>query len=118
MDEIYNDIQKAIDFAFMENKYVMNSYSYLRVKNVKRVDAQEVLRSSLINEIYMYMKELSLYLEGGQTPDVVYAREAYGYLSKPEARKIVNYLDNIVEGFRKYIKEKKGGRKKAKSATK
>lgn len=118
MDEIYNDLQQAIDFAFLENKYVMNSYSYLRVKNVKRVDAQEVLRSPLIKELYGYINELNLYLQGGQDPEVVYAREAYGYLSKPEARKVAGYLDNIIEGFKKYIKERKGGRKKSKTATK
>lgn len=118
MDEIYWDIQQAIDFAFIEQKYVLNSYSYFKIKDVKRTDAQIVLRSDLIKELYSYIKELNLYLEGGQTPDVVYAREAYGYLTKPDARKISNYLDNIIEGIKKYICEKKGGNRKKKRTSK
>ncbi len=118
MDEVYYDIQQAIDFAFLEQKYVMNSYSYLKVKNIKRTDAQSVLRSPLIKELYSYIKELNLYLDGGQSPDVIYARDAYGYLSKPDARKISNYLDNIIEGIKKYISERKGGNRKKRSPSK
>ncbi len=106
------DLQKAIDFAFSEKKYVMNSYTYLKVKNMKRVDAQQILRSPLIREIQSIISDLEIYLLGGQTSEAVYLREAYGYLPKPEARKISGYLDNIIEGIKKYISERKGGRKK------
>jgi hypothetical protein len=116
MDELYFDIQQAIDFAFLDNRYVMNSYSYLKVKDVKRADAQKLLRSSLIVELYDYVNELNTYLKGGQDPDVVYAREAYGYLSKPDARKISTYLDNIIEGIKKYISERKGGKRKPRAS--
>jgi hypothetical protein len=116
MEEVMNDVQQAIDFAFRDKKYVLNSYSYLKVKDLKRADAQLVLRSSLINEIYSMINDLNLYIKGGQTSDVVYVRDAYGYLSKPEARKIAVYLDNIIEGIKKYIIERKGVRgKKIKS---
>jgi hypothetical protein len=118
MDEIYNDIQEAIDYAFLQQKYLMNSYSYLKIKNIKRTDAQIILRSSLIKELHSYVKELNLYLQGGQEPDVIYAREAYGYLSKPDARKISNYLDNIIEGIKKYISERKGGNRKKRTPAK
>lgn len=117
MDEIYNDLQQAIDFAFVESKFVMNMYSYLKIKDLRRADAQILLRSSLIQELYSYIKELELYLKGGQDDDVVYAREAYGYLSKPEARKISTYFDKIIEGIKEYIQERKGGKRK-KRATK
>lgn len=112
MEEIFNDLQQAIDYAFIQNKFVLNSYSYLKVKDVKRLDAQALLRSPLIKELYSYVRELELYLQGGQSPDVVYAREAYGYLSKPDARKIATYLENIIEGIKRYINERKGGYRK------
>lgn len=117
MDEVYFDIQQAIDFAFFEQKYVMNTYSYLKVKDLKRADAQTLLRSSLIKELQSYVSDLDTYLKGGQTPEVVYVREAYGYLSKPDARKISTYLDNMIEGIKKYIQERKGG-KRTKRSTK
>lgn len=115
MDEIFNDIQQAIDYAFIQKKFLLNSYSYLKVKEVKRVDAQTILRSPLIKELYSCIQDLELYLQGGQTPDAIYVREAYGYLTKPDARKICNYLDNVIEGIKKYIIEKKGGRRKKKA---
>lgn len=116
MDEIYYDLQKAIDFAFLENKFVMSMYSYLKVKDVRRADAQILLRSTLIQELYSYIRDLDLYLKGGQDDDVVYAREAYGYLSKPEARKISAYFDKIIEGIKEYIQERKGGKRKGRAA--
>lgn len=114
MEEVFFDIQRAIDFAFLEQKFVMNSYSYLKVKDVKRADAQTILRSSLIKELQFIISDLNTYLLGGQSPEVVYVRDAYGYLSKPDARKISTYLDNIIEGIKKYISERKGGRKSSK----
>lgn len=118
MNEVYHDIQQAIDYAFKEKKYLLDSYKYLKANDIKRLHAQEVLRSPLIKELQSYVRELNLYLQGGNSPDVQYAREAYGFLTKPDARKISNYLDNIIEGFKKYINERKGTRKKPKRTTK
>jgi hypothetical protein len=118
MEQIYHDLQQAIDFAFVQKKYVMKSFDYLRANDVRRADAQELLRSSLIQELYSYVTELNLYLKGGNEPDVLYAREAYGYLSKPDARKIATYLDNIIDGIRQYIQARKGGTKKPKPRVK
>ncbi len=118
MDEIYYDLQQAIDFAFVQNKYVLNSFSYLKVKDVRRVDAQELLRSSLVQELYSYITDLNLYLKSGQHPDVLYAEEAYGFLSRADAKRISTYFDNIIEGIKKYIQERKGATKKPKPRTK
>jgi hypothetical protein len=118
MDEIYYDLQQAIDFAFVQNKYVLNSFSYLKVKDVRRVDAQELLRSSLVQELYSYINDLNLYLKNSQDPDVLYAEEAYGFLTKADAKRISTYFDNIIEGIKKYIQERKGATKKPKPRTK
>ena len=114
MEEIYYDIQQAIDYAFKEKKYLLNSYKYLKGKDVKRLHAQTILRSPLIQELYDYITELNLYVDGGSSARTQYAREAYGFLSKPEARKLSTYFDNIIDGFRLYINERKGTRKKPK----
>jgi hypothetical protein len=104
--ETLYDIERAIDYAFLENKFTINTFAYLKVKNLRRVDAQAILRSSTVKHIQETIKDLDLYLQGGQEDNTVYVRQAYGYLSKPEARKIRNYLDEVIEGVKKFIKDK------------
>lgn len=111
--ETLYDIEKAVDYAFLENKFTINSFAYLKIKNIRRVDAQAILRSPTVKHIQDTIKDLDVYLKGGQEDQAVYIRQAYGYLSKPEARKIRNYLDGVIEGVKEFIKEKnaKGKRK-------
>lgn len=104
--ETLYDIEKAVDYAFLENKFTINTFAYLKVKNLRRIDAQAILRSSTVKHIQETIKDLDLYLQGGQEDNTVYVRQAYGYLSKPEARKIRNYLDGVIEGVKKFIKDK------------
>ena len=39
-------------------------------------------------------------------------REAYGYLGKPEARKIRKYLNGILEDAQRYSYDRRPGRRK------
>jgi hypothetical protein len=96
MEEVHIDVERAIDYAFSENKFILDFYAYLRQKDCKRIDAQEFLISPTVNNIKTIIDELSHYLEGGQDPFHSYLREAYGYLSKPIARKIKIYLEAII----------------------
>jgi hypothetical protein len=52
------------------------------------------------------------YLEGGSDEMHKQLREAYGYVSKPNARKIKDYLYNILNDAQKYSYDKRPGRKK------
>lgn len=119
MEETLYDIEKAIDFAFKEKKFIMNFYSYLKVKNARRVDAQEFKKSPAAENIRSLAQELDLYLQGGQSEDAKQLREAYGHLSKPEARKIMNYILGFIDDCDKYVKDKnaKRPRKKPKYST-
>jgi hypothetical protein len=117
MTEIYNDVEKAIDFAFSENKFVLDFYSYLKVTETRRIDAQEFLKSSTAKNLDTVIKELEEYLEGGQDPFHSYLREAYGHLSKPFARKIKTYLETIISDAQRYIYDRRPG-KRAKTKTK
>jgi hypothetical protein len=58
------------------------------------------------------VEDLDTYLEGGQDEIHKQLREAYGYLSKPFARKIRNYLDSILTDTEKYLYDKRPGRRK------
>ena len=109
--ETLYDIERAINYAFLENKFTINTFAYLKVKNLRRVDAQAILRSSTVKHIQETIKDLDLYLQGGQEDNTVYVRQAYGYLSKPDARKIRNYLDEVIEGVKKFIKDKNAKKK-------
>jgi hypothetical protein len=106
MEDYLTDLEKAIDFAFMEGKFVMNFYSYLKIKNARRTDAQEFLASTTKSNIEEVVQELDIYLEGGNTELNKLIREAYGYLPKPQARKIRNYLVGFVEDANQYIRDK------------
>ena len=67
------------------------------------------LRLKNVQEI---VNDLDIYLLGAKEDDGKFMREAYGFLSKPEARKIRNYLIAIIEDSEKYIYDKRRGRRK------
>jgi|LakMenEpi03Aug12_release.lakeMendotaPanAssembly.Ray.scaffolds.fasta_scaffold174584_4 hypothetical protein len=117
MEEVHTDIEKAIDFAFVESKFILNFYTYLHQKEFRRTDAQEFLKSHTALNLRAIIQELSEYLEGGQDPRHSYLREAYGHLSKPFARKIKTYLESFITDTEKYIYDKRLGRR-AKPKTK
>ena len=110
--EVYNDVEKAIDYAF-NGQFVLKFYDYLKVRGTKKVEVDEFIGSSTASEISNLVMDLDEYLEGGSDEVHKQLREGYGYISKPEARKIRNYLHSILEDAWKYNHDKrKGGRKK------
>ena len=68
-----------------------------------------------MNEIKNIVNELNEYLEGGQDEQHKQLREAYGHLGKPQARKIMNYLQGFLEDARRYSNDRKSGRRKKRS---
>lgn len=112
MEEYCNDVEKAIDYAFVEHRFVMNFYEYLRGKEAKRDSVKKFLESSTAVNLKFLVEELDEYLVGGQDNDHKQLREAYGHLPKPFARKIRNYLFSILTDSEKYIYDKRPGRRK------
>lgn len=110
MEEIFYDVEKAIDFAFKERKFIMDFYSYLKINNARKIDAQNFKSSITADNIKTMASELDLYLQGGQTEIAKQMREAYGHLSKPEARKIMNYILGFISDCDRYIKDKNAKR--------
>lgn len=115
MEETFYDVEKAIDFAFKERKFVMNFYSYLKVKNARKIDAQNFKDSTTARNIKTTAEELDLYIQGGQSDTAKQLREAYGHLSKPEARKIMNYILGFISDCDQYIKDKNAKKRKRRS---
>ena len=111
LHEIYSDVEKAIDYAF-NGQFVMKFYDYLKVRGTKKVEVEEFIESSTANEISSLVIDLDDYLEGGADEIHKQLREGYGYLPKPEARKIRNYLYSILEDAWKYSHDRRPGRRK------
>ena len=109
--EIYNDVEKAIDYAF-NGHFVLKFYDYLKVRGTKKYEVENFIQSSTANEINNLVIDLDDYLEGGSDEIHKQLREGYGHIPKPEARKIRNYLYGILEDARKYNHDKRPGRRK------
>jgi hypothetical protein len=109
--EFCYDVEKAIDLAF-QGSFVLKFYDYLKIKGAKKRDVDEFISSSTAISIKDTVNELSEYLEGGMDNNHKQLREAYGHISKPQARKIRNYLDSIMQDARRYSDDKKPGRKR------
>jgi hypothetical protein len=109
--ELYDIVEHTIDYAF-NGKYMLNMYEYLVLTKVTKNSVNEFLQSSTRTEIDQLIIDLNDYLEGGSDEEHKQLREGYGHLGKPEARKIRNYLNRILEDALKYEQEKRPGRKR------
>jgi hypothetical protein len=109
--EVYNDVEKAIDYAF-NGQFVLKFYDYLKVRGTKKVEVDEFIESATASEISSLVNDLDEYLEGGSDEVHKQLREGYGHIPKPQARKIRNYLHGIIEDAWKYSHDKRPGRRK------
>ena len=109
--EIYDIVEKTVEYAF-EGKYMLNMYEYLKSNKATKRDVREFVDSSTARSIQLTIMDLEDYLEGGSDEMHKQLREAYGHLGKPEARKIKNYLNTILEDAWKYEQERKSGRRR------
>jgi hypothetical protein len=109
--EVYNDVEKAIDYAF-QGKFVLKFYDYLKIKGARKIDVEEFIESSTASNINNVVMDLDDYLEGGSDEMHKQLREAYGHIPKPQARKIRNYLCGIMEDAWKYNHDKRKGKRK------
>ncbi len=109
LNEIYDLINTAIDTAFMKEKYQLNFYEYLESEKVKKDYIQSFISSSLGVAIIHQIEELDLYLDGGS--QAAFVRESYGWMGKPRARRMKEYLEKIMSDAKKYEQSKRPGRK-------
>jgi len=115
MEDINSVIEQAIDYAFESHKFVLNFYEYLRVVGATRDQVRSFIASATASNLGSIINDLDEYLVGGPDDMHKQLREAYGHISKPEARKIRNYLCGILEDASRYEKDKRRGRKKTRN---
>jgi len=104
--DFYNLIEGAVDDAFLKQNLNLKLYDYLKQNNFTKDDLGEILHSSSANSISSISSELSDYIEGGSDNEHKQLREAYGYLSKPLARKVKIYLDGMLDDVMRYKNDK------------
>jgi hypothetical protein len=105
--ELYEIIERSIDLAMMENKFVFKMYPYLQSNQWTRRQTNVFIESTTAANLSFTVLELEDYIKGGDKQ----LREAYGHLPKPKARKIKDYLYSILDDAWRYHAERKPGRK-------
>ena len=111
--DIYAAVDKAIDEVFKNDRYVLNLYKLASGLNLKRQDMTEFIHSSVAKELVELIQQLDEYIKGGRDNQHQQLREAYGYIPKPKARKIRQYLAGMMEDALRYEHDRRPGRKKA-----
>lgn len=105
--ELYELIDRSIDLAMTEQKFLFKMYAYLKDNKWTRRQTNEFIESSTAANLNFLVLELEGYIKGGDKT----LREAYSHLPKPKARKIKDYLYGILKDAWDYHAERKPGRK-------
>ncbi len=113
-DNVYEMIEHAIEYAF-EGRMQLKFYEFLKYRKTKRAEVDAFLQSSTAKELADEVVELQEYIKGGKDNLHQQLREAYGHISKPQARKIKAYLGGILEDAVRYSNDRRPGRRKKNS---
>ncbi len=113
-ETVYDMIEHAIELAF-DGKMQLKFYEFLKYRKTKKEEVDAFLHSSTAKEISDQLIELQEYIKGGADNNHKQLREAYGHISKPQARKIKAYLGGILEDAVRYRHDKRPGRRKKNS---
>ncbi len=112
IDDVYELAERALDVAILEKRFLFKLYPLLTHAKATRKSTLEFLESTTARAIEDTAHDLEEYIKGGKDPEHVQIREAYHFLSKPEARKIVKYLRGIIDDAKRYEWEHRPGRRK------
>jgi len=110
-DNVYDLIEHAIEYAF-EGKLTLKFYEFLKYRKTTKAEVDAFLHSSTAKELAAEVLELKEYIKGGRDSNHQQLREAYGHIPKPQARKIMTYLGNILEDAVRYQHDRRPGRRK------
>ena len=113
-EELYQLIERSIDLAMTEQKFLFKLYPYLKMNKWTRRQTNVFIESSTAANLNFTVLELEDYIKGGDKT----LKEAYGHIPKPKARKIKEYLYGILEDAWQYHDERKPGRKMGSTLTK
>jgi len=109
--DIYDLIEHAIDNAF-QGQLNLKFYDYLKSSKVKKCEIDAFIDSTTVTEIGSLLLDLDEYIKGGSDDEHKQLREGYGHIPKPQARKIINYLESFLDDARRYSDDRKPGRRR------
>ena len=110
-ENVYELIEHALELAF-EGKMQLKFYEFLKYRKTTNAEVDAFLHSSTAKELADEVIELEEYIKGGNDSNHKQLREAYGHISKPQARNIKNYLGGILEDAVRYSNDRRPGRRK------
>ena len=113
-ENVYDMIEHAIEYAF-QGKMQLKFYEFLKYRKTTKAEVDAFLQSSTAKELADEVVELQEYIKGGKDNIHQQLREAYGHISKPQARKIKAYLGRILEDAVRYQHDRRPGRRKKNS---
>ena len=86
IDDVYELAERALDVAILEKRFLFKLHPLLTHAKATRKSVLEFLESTTARAIEDTAHDLEEYIKGGKDPEHVFLREAYHFLSKPEAR--------------------------------
>tara|TARA_B100000927_G_scaffold61210_1_gene47799 strand:- start:37 stop:396 length:360 start_codon:yes stop_codon:yes gene_type:complete len=110
-ENVYDMIEHALEYAF-QGKMQLKFYEFLKYRKTTKAEVDAFLQSSTAKELADEVIELQEYIKGGKDNLHRQLREAYGHISKPQARKIRAYLGSILEDAVRYQHDRRPGRRK------
>ena len=113
-ENVYDMIEHALEYAF-QGKMQLKFYEFLKYRKTTKAEVDAFLQSSTAKELADEVIELQEYIKGGKDNLHRQLREAYGHISKPQARKIKAYLGSILEDAVRYQHDRRPGRRKKNS---
>jgi hypothetical protein len=109
-ENVYDLVEHAIEYAF-QGKLTLKFYEFLKYRKTTKAEIDSFLRSSTAKELANEVVELREYIKGGRDSNHQQLREAYHHIPKPQARKIMTYLGNILEDAVRYSNDRRPGRR-------
>ena len=104
-EELYTIIDRAIDEAMLNGRFLFNMKTYLTAGKWTRKQVGELIESSSMDELTQVVDELSQYIARDK-----YMSEAYDNVPKPQARKIRKYFQSLIDDAKEYYDNRKPGR--------
>ena len=114
-ENVYDLVEHAIDLAFTRGNFQLKFYEFLKYRKTKKYEVDAFIESSTAVELSDLVLQLEEYIKGGRDSNHKQLREGYGHISKPQARKIKNYLYTILEDAWRYSRDRRPGRRKKSS---
>jgi len=96
--EIIYLLNEIMDDVITRKKFNFNFYNYLKGENVSAIEIGIFNQSPFIEVLKFQIEEFEDFLKGGNP----FLKEAYPEFSKPDVRKMKDYLTELIKSAKEY----------------